>query len=131
MDSGFWIALFDAGDEHHPSAAEAWSLLQHDHRLVTSSFVVHETVTYLNCSLKNHRLALLFLDALDASSIVVIEVDQPMCQSALALLRRSSANRFSFTDCTSFIIMHKENLSTCAGFDQHFLKQGFSLTPRI
>jgi len=92
--------------------------------------VVHETITCLNCSMKNHRLAILFIAALDASGVKVLRVDQPVCDNALALFRRSAANRFSFTDCTSFVLMHNEDVSICAGFDQHFVKQGFALMPQ-
>ena len=57
IDTGFWIALFDSCDQHHAIAAESWSDLQDEHKLVTSAFILYETITYLNCSLKNHRLA--------------------------------------------------------------------------
>ncbi len=103
--------------------------MQNEHKLVTSAFILYETITYLNCSLKNHRLALQFLDALDTSGISVLTVDPTICSDALALFRQSPASRFSFTDCTSFALMHQANIAVCAGFDLHFSHQGFSLTP--
>lgn len=61
VDTGFWIALFDRRDTNHLLAKNSLKPLLHDYRLYLSDFIVFETLTYLNCSIKRHDLAIRFL----------------------------------------------------------------------
>jgi len=105
VDTSFWIAYIDKTDEHYIDAAEFLPLAMTIYDMVTSNFIIYETITYLNCSLKSHSTALSFLDIIEKAcenkDISVIKVDNRLQNEALDIFRRYKDKDFSFTDCTS------------------------------
>lgn len=125
VDTGFWIALMDAKDGQHGNATKIFNGDFEDNEIVTSESVVGETVTYLNCSLKRHDLAMAFLDHLDASPLRLLEDDLITRAEARAILRRYGDNPLSYADCVSFALMRKHKVNRFAGYDRHFAMMGF------
>lgn len=125
IDTGFWIALFDSRDNRHKTAKTLSQSLFRSYRPVISDFIVFETITYLNCSLKRHDLAILFLDKLPVSPVEVVVVDDQIKTEALKIFRKYSDKHFSITDCTSFLVMIQNSIRKFAGFDDHFKYMGF------
>lgn len=124
VDTGFWIALLDRRDDNHVLAKDALPSLLSDHQLVSSDFIVNETLTYLNCSIRRHDLARGFYDKSRAGLQVVV-VDQLLRERALKLFFGHADKDFSVVDCTSFVIMQSRGIDRFAGFDSHFLQMGF------
>ena len=121
IDTGFWIALFDRRDEHHDAAKTNLKSLLTNFNLFLSDFIVFETLTYLNCSIKNHNLALRFLDKVNtADAITILDVDTSVKNNAIEIFKKYCNQQFSITDCTSFSIMNKASIKKYAGFDSHF-----------
>ncbi len=125
VDTGFWIALLDAKDSQHSNAIKILNGTFEGNEIVTSESVVGETVTYLNCSLKRHDLAVAFLDHLDASPLRLLEDDPTTRTEAREILRRYGDNPLSYTDCVSFALMRKHKVNRFAGYDRHFAMMGF------
>jgi len=48
---------------------------------------------------------------------------------SLDLFERSNDKAWSFTDCTSFILMKKTGVSQALAFDPHFEQAGFRTLP--
>jgi uncharacterized protein len=95
--------------------------------LIISDFIIYETITFLNASLKNHTLAISFLAFVDNSeSIEIIKVDNDIKDSAIGIFTNYQDKYFSFTDCTSFAIMHKYGITNACTFDNHFKQMGFN-----
>ena len=100
IDTGFWIALFDARDEHHQIIKKNLESILIDYDLYTSEYILFETITYLNCSVKNHTLALTFLDRVTSiDAITIFEVDSEIKAEALLIFKKYKDQHFSFTDC--------------------------------
>jgi len=57
IDTGFWIALLDRRDRNHERAKDSLGAFLTGYRIYVSDFVVFETMTYFNCSLHRHDLA--------------------------------------------------------------------------
>ena len=126
VDTGFWIALFDAQDQHHEKVKTNLKSIIKEYRLCLSEFITFEAITYLNCSAKKHDLALEFLNKIESNgSITVFEVDNNIKNKALAIFKKYKDQYFSFTDCTSFAIMREQKVIRYAGFDIHFRSMGF------
>lgn len=126
IDTGFWIALFDKMDEHHKFAKSLIKSILNDYHLCLSDFILFETITYLNCSAKKHELAIRFLNKIESiNAISVFEVDNYIKNSALKIFKRYDDQFFSFTDCTSFIIIKEQGIMKYAGFDVHFRSMGY------
>jgi len=126
IDTGFWIALFNKDDEYHQIAKKNFKSILKNYWLYSSEFIMFETITYLNCSIKNHDLALKFLDRIESNNFVTIfEVDIGIKNKALEIFKKYADQYFSHTDCTSFAIMQQEKFTQYAGFDDHFKSMGF------
>ena len=125
VDTGFWIALMDAKDSHHGNVKSVFGSRFEDSEIVTSEIVVGETVTYLNCSLKRHDLAVAFLDQLEAAPLHLLEDGPNTRGEACEILRRYTDSPLSYADCVSFALMRKHAVNRFAGYDRHFAMMGF------
>ena len=125
VDTGFWIALIDRRDTHHLLAKSALESLLKCYHVYLSDFVLFETITYLNCSIKRHDLAVRFLKKTKQPTLSMLVVDEIIKNEALNLFEKYSDKNLSLTDCTSFVLMNHQHIQRYAGFDNHFLQMGF------
>lgn len=132
IDTGYWIALFDGRDQNHYSAKKALRILLHDYEVYLSDFIIFETLTYLNCSLKRHDLAIKFIDKTESIGIHALRVDETTKINAVHWFKKYSDKDFSITDCTSFVLMKTNDIRFFAGFDDHFKQMSFiPIIPKI
>ena len=128
IDTGFWIALFDKRDRNHLSAKNNLESLIKHYSLYFSDFILFETITYLNCSIRRHDLAIRFLKKAQKPILKMLVVDQIIKTTALNMFEKYSDKDISMTDCTSFVLMNQHGINKYAGFDDHFLQMGFICT---
>ncbi len=124
VDSSFWIALLDQKDQNHSIARDHIKALLQNYRIRLSDFIVFETMTYLNCSIKRHDLALTFLRKTESPGISVINVDETIKSKSVEWFKKYPGNNLSITDCASFVLMKSHAIPFYAGFDKHFKEMG-------
>jgi uncharacterized protein len=129
VDAWAWIALAAVRDQGHPAAvAVSRRLRSEGRRLITSNFVVGESLTRLRLD-AGLPAALVPWDALAAlvlaGELDVVVVDEGLFAEALDWFRRFDDQLFSLTDCTSFAIMNRLGLSEAFTADRHFASAGF------
>ena len=133
VDTSAWYALKAIDDRFHDDAVSFYDMLkagQHG-SLVVSDHVLDETATLL-MSTKGGDVATRFLDeALASKSVRVIWVDPDLFHEATKAFKTNSNRRWSFTDCTSFQLMHRLKIIDAFAFDQHFGEAGFNRLPNI
>lgn len=132
VDTGGWIALLNANDQHHKMAVDYYRNLSPALLKVTSSHVVSETFTWLRYKV-GFRHASLFLDVLrraQHSQYLELMFDQPDDhEQVVQLLQDFSDQKLSYTDALSFILMKNGSIHTVFGFDQHFYLMKFEMNP--
>jgi uncharacterized protein len=127
VDTSAWLALLDRNSRHHRAvAAEAKA---RERRLVTSNFVLDETLT-----LARHRLgwnvARSFGERLRAGQLALLLPVEPADEDAAwAIFVRYHDHDFSFTDCTSFALMRRLRLDTALSLDADFRTFGLHCLP--
>ena len=131
VDSGAWIALLDRRDQYHIDAVAIYNdLMQQNTQLLTTNYVIDETVTWLRYRV-NHTIAVQFLDLIENSRatgvLTLVAIDRGPFQDAEQLFRQYDTARLSFTDCTSFAVCQQRNISEAFAFDQHFPMVGITL----
>ena len=131
VDTGAWIAILNRRDQHHQEASAIYRNLQRQQiRLLTTDYVFDETVTRLRYD-ATHALAVMFLDRMDllveTGVLTVVEINKDVFEKAKALFRQYDSARLSFTDCTSFVVCRKNNITEAFAFDQHFAMMGIDL----
>jgi len=75
IGTGFRIALFDKRDTNHFFAKDALGSLLRNSHLYMSDFILFETLTYLNCSVKRHDIAVRFLTEIRKSPVTILAVE--------------------------------------------------------
>ncbi|MSP63614.1 MAG: PIN domain-containing protein [Myxococcales bacterium] len=130
IDTGAFVALVDRDDERHGRAKRLLKDLARKGRpLVTSTYIVDETLTLLRLRV-GHAVAVGFGERLlSARWCRVLEVDAPVRAAAWELFVRYDDQVFSFTDCTSFALMQSMELGEAFAFDGDFAAAGFLQVP--
>lgn len=131
VDSSAWIALSNTRDQHYVKAKTIFNrLLQQRMQIVTTDYVIDETVTRLRYDL-NHSVAVKFLNVIERTEqediLAVMGVDRHLFQEALRLFRQYDSARLSFTDCTSFAVCQKHEIAEVFAFDSDFEMMGITM----
>ncbi len=130
VDTAGWMACADAADPAHSraiTARDAW--LKSGGRLVTTDYVADETLTLLRMRLSLDA-AEAWWNQVDSSSRLSWEfVDLARADRARSLFFRYRDKDFSFTDCTSFVVMRELRLRDALTTDRHFAQVGLNLRP--
>jgi len=132
-DSSFLVARFNVRDRSHTAAIrfteEQKEAGSEALRLVFSDYVFDETVTALVMRSKRQDLASAAGRAVLASrNLRLVRVESPAFEEAWKLFVRSD-KRWSFTDCTSFVLMENLGIRKALAFDANFRQAGFATFP--
>lgn len=130
VDTSAWAAYHDPSDQWHAAAKEALaSLVNTRVAFVTTDYVLDETITLLLYH-AGRQQALAFGDAVQRSrQVKLVRIDASVWEAAWQLFERYDDKTWSFTDCTSFVIMQQMELLQAFAFDSHFEQAGFQLWP--
>jgi predicted nucleic acid-binding protein len=124
------MACADESDPAHERACQARdAALEEGKILVTTDYVVDETLTLIRV-----RLSLIAAEAwwsqLEGSSRLRWEwIGVARAEKARSLFFRHRDKGYSFTDCTSFIVMKELKLKQALTTDRHFRQMGFDVLP--
>jgi hypothetical protein len=130
VDTAGWMACADEADPAHGQAVAARdSWLESDGVLVTTDYVADETLTLLRL-----RMGLDAAEAwwrqVDGSSRLRWEfISLARGDKARSFFFRYRDKDFSFTDCTSFVVMRELRLREALTTDRHFAQAGFLVKP--
>ena len=122
VDTGAWFALHVPTDPHHRLAVE-W-MQDNEQPLVTSDYVVDETLTLLCVRREPRRAMEVGRLLLESGLIQVHHIAPDEFHRAWILFQRMHAAGWSFTDCTSKIILDGLAVRTAFAFDDHFRQFG-------
>jgi predicted nucleic acid-binding protein len=132
-DTSFFFALAARQDQSHKFALKAFEkLVRSERQIVTTDYILDETLTLMKAR-TNSKTALMLLDRIDRSPATVIEwIGRERFESAKAFFRKHADHGYSFTDCTSFVLMRELKLQDALTTDRHFKEAGFRpLLPTI
>ena len=132
VDSSAWIGLFGETDKYHRQASRAFTSLSTDpQRLVTSNYIIDETLTHILITYGRHNALRFGRWVLSAPFVDKIRIDEAIWHNAWEMFQRYDDKQWAFTDCTSFVLMRQHNLHRAFAFDRHFEQAGFQLWPGI
>ncbi len=122
--------LADASDAGHKRAVafrDEW--LAERGLLVSTDFVMDETLTLLRAR-AGLAVAEQWWDQTGNGARVRWEwIDPARAERARHWFFRWRDKDFSFTDCTSFVVMKERRIRTALTNDRHFLQAGFEVFP--
>ena len=130
VDTAGWVAAADKADKQHKEVCflrDTW--LKAGGTFVTTDYVIDETLTLLRMRM-NIQAAEAWWAQIEGSTRVRIEwMHAERTERARAMFFRYRDKAFSFTDCTSFVVMKELRLRKCLTLDGHFRQAGFELVP--
>ena len=126
VDTSALLALLASNDEMHQQASRNFAYcVEHDAQLITSSYVLVETLALLQSRIGLDAVSdfqLKFLPLME-----VIWVDAEWHNRAMQRLLTHSKRKLSLVDCLSFEIMESLDIKLTYSFDKHFREYGFDL----
>ena len=130
VDTGYLLALEIANDQHHQAATQHWQgIVAALPRLVTTSSVFDEVVTFFNSRRQHAKAIQVGSNLLQSPSVQFIHVDTTLFYEGWAYFQRHQAKHYSLTDCISFLVMQKLGIRRAFACDQHFVQAGFTKEP--
>ena len=132
VDTAGWMASADLADPDHPrSLAARDAALEAGRILVTTDFVADETLTLLRARL-GLRAAAEWWRTIESTPRVRWErIDSERFEKARQIFFQHHDKDYSFTDCTSFVVMRELRLTQALTADRHFRQMGFQVLPSM
>lgn len=126
FDTSAIVALFDMTDNRHFEARELMDIIRKDRvRLLLSDYILDESITAALTRI-GHETAVEVGDFILSSAIIdFIWLDESLKRKAWDYFKRHDDKKFSFTDCTSFVLMNEMNIKQYFAFDDDFKQAGF------
>jgi len=122
VDTGAWFASVVPWDANH-AVASAW-LNRNQESLVTTDYVIDETLTLLRVR-KEATLALTLGEQFFHGQLASVHfLTEQELREAWQVFRQFGDKEWSFTDCTSKVIVEKLGLANAFAFDRHFRQFG-------
>jgi uncharacterized protein len=122
VDTGAWFAYFVRRDPDH-AAALGW-ISKNRQPLLTTDYVFDELLTLL--ALRESRpVAIAAGNLLWTQQVAVLErLTADDIADAWAVFRRYQDKQWSFTDCTSKVLIERLGIAEAFAFDHHFEQFG-------
>ena len=122
VDTSAWYALAEPGDPNSP-AARSW-LRTNTAALVTTDYILNELLTLLRARGKSHRGVTLGRKVLAGGAANMEWVGEADFRRAFEVFERFQDKEWSFTDCTSYVVMERLKVKKAFVFDHHFRQFG-------
>lgn len=127
LDTSVLVALYDKTDEHHAGALALMETVRRERiGLVMSDYILDEAVTTALTRIGRETAVRVGEFILGSSVVRLVWLDEAIKLEAWEYFKRHSDKKYSFTDCTSFVLMKDMKVTKYLSFDEHFKQAGFS-----
>ena len=126
VDAGYFIALLLPRDQHEGRAREAITTFRENH-VVTTEMVLAEVfaaVSRRGASMRRSAMILL-RELKDNPNVTIIPQTTQQFDAAAQLFAQRLDQRYSLTDCASFLVMQERGIRQSLTFDIDFQAAGF------
>lgn len=128
LDTSALVSVIYEDDDMHERSKLLFDHVRREGcRLVVTDYIFDECITSV-LSRAGHKLAVLAGQLMFDSQIIEFAwLDQAIKLRAWEYFIKHNDKGYSFTDCTSFVLMKEMKLTHYLGFDKHFDRAGFRL----
>ncbi len=133
VDTSFLVAEHNARDLHRAIAIQTMKELTSNEPLVSfviTDYIFDEFVTFTMVKLSKSFAETIGQHILDDKRITILHIDHSRFRLAWEIFKRKKDKLWSFTDCTSFVVIQELNLQTALSFDRHFKQFGIEVLPQ-
>lgn len=127
VDTSAWFAYFMPTDpHHHPVRAHFVSTAT---PLITTDYCIDETLTLLLYRGETRRAAEAGRALFEANVAQLHFVTPHQVHRAWILFQQRLSSGWSFTDCTSKVVIDDLNIKLAVALDEHFRQFGIAVVP--
>ena len=128
VDSSAWYAAYVPSDARHRAVSH--HLRSATSPFFTSDFIVDETITLMLARGERRRAVQFGKDVLITGIVRLELITVADLLQAYQVFTRFSDKEWSFTDCTSYVLMRRLSILEAVSLDQHFHQMpGISVVP--
>jgi len=130
VDTSGWMAMADSSDPVHVdclTTRDKW--LELGGMLITTDYVVDETLTLIRMRLGIHAAEKWWGIYSGSSRCMTERVTVDRIEKSVQWFFKWQDHAFSFTDCTSFVVMRELRICSVLTTDGHFTRAGFKKLP--
>ncbi len=133
VDTGAWDAIADKGDKNHENALRFRDQIVGEYTLVTTNYILDELYTLLLLNI-GYSETVLFKEQLDIlieeDVLELVWITEDIAEAAWKVFEQFNTDkRWSFTDCTSCVVMQELGITEVFAFDHHFEQMRFIRHP--
>ncbi len=133
VDPSAWVAICDSRDDCHQPALVFNRKIARKFTLVVTNYILDEIYTLL-LNNAGYTKTLDFqrtLEILIQEGVVeLIWITPEVARQAWVIFERFNTDKqWSFTDCTSYVVMQEQGITDVFTFDRHFSQMGFNRLP--
>lgn len=122
VDTGAWFASIVPSDYDHAATIQ-W-LSQNTQPLITTDYVVDETLTLLKTRGQTSRAMILGEEFFRGTLATIYYLTEADIRLAWQVFHQFSDKDWSFTDCTGKVMIDRFHLTQAFSFDHHFRQFG-------
>jgi hypothetical protein len=123
-DTSFFVAYLNAKSEEHELAL--LYMTEATNPIVTTEWVLAELGNFLAAKGNRRLLAPLIRAVRLEKRFSILSAGSEVFDRALSLYARRTDKEWSFTDCTSFVVMKDQGLTAALTTDHHFEQAGLT-----
>jgi uncharacterized protein len=121
-DTFYFLALLNKHDEAHEKALEYSTLMD---KLITTEWVLTELADGLASSRHRNMFSKTREELLADEDVQVVSLDMELQEKGIRLYADRPDKEWSLTDCISFLVMDREEITEALTGDHHFEQAGF------
>lgn len=126
IDTSALVAFFNKSDRHHLEAVAMLRMIKEQKiKLLISDYIFDETVTTILTKV-GHNVAVRVGEFIFNHKIIeIVWLTDTIKKQAWDYFKKYSDKIYSFTDCTSFVLMKEREIFYYFSFDEDFRRAGF------
>jgi predicted nucleic acid-binding protein len=121
-DTGGWFAITIPTDPNHVAATQWFA--QNRQSLLTTDYIVDETLTLIRARGQNNRAYVMGRQFFSGNLATIYYLTEDDIRQAWQVFTQYADKEWSFTDCTSKVVMEKFGITQAFAFDHHFRQFG-------
>jgi len=122
VDTGAWFALSVPSDPDHARAKDF--IRGNQEPLVTKNYVVDELLTLFSVRRLKSKGSAWLREVLGGGGVELVRIEPADFDAACRVYQQFVDKLWSFTDCTSYVVMRRLEIVKAFSFDDHFRQFG-------
>ena len=124
------MSMADRSDPLHSSTQRIRdNYLEQGYILITSDYIIDETLTLIRMRISIDAAEKWWEQINESPRLQIEAITSERAEKARVWFFKWRDKSFSFTDCTSFILMRELKIKYVLTVDKHFIEAGFNILP--